>query len=182
MTAHDPDSPIVAATDLSPSADRAVAQASIPVLLARRPASVNSSSILTATDSSANALRAARWSIALIPDARHYLLHAYSVAFEGRMRLAGAANEDIARYRREDLAHAETRMNAQIAEPGAGHQIERLLTHGAPMATLFEYADQVKADLIVIGKHGGSVLEERLLGSVTQNVLYHAKCDVLLVP
>lgn len=30
------------------------------------------------------------------------------------------------------------------------------------------------ADLIVIGKHGLSALDERLLGSITLNLLHHA--------
>jgi nucleotide-binding universal stress UspA family protein len=34
----------------------------------------------------------------------------------------------------------------------------------------------------VIGKHDGRIIEERLLGSVTRNVLYDAGRDVLLVP
>lgn len=156
--------------------------ASVPVLLARRPASADFSSIVTATDFSDNALRAARWSIALFPDARHYLLHAYSVAFEGRMRMAGASDEDVARYRGEELARAKARMDEQIAGLGLGHRVERLLTHGFPMGALFEHSGKLQADVIVIGKHGGPALEERLLGSVTQNVLYHADCDVLLVP
>ena len=37
-------------------------------------------------------------------------------------------------------------------------------------------------DLLVVGRHGVSVLDERLLGSVTLNLLHHAPCDVLLVP
>lgn len=157
-------------------------QTSIPVLLMRRAADADYSIILTATDFSDNARRAARCAIDLFPDARHYLLHAYSVAFEGRMRLAGASNEDIDRYREEELVRAMARMDEQIAAVGAGRRIERLLTHGSPMAALLEHSGQAQADLIAIGKHGGPALEERLLGSVTQNVLYHAGCDVLLVP
>lgn len=38
------------------------------------------------------------------------------------------------------------------------------------------------ADLLVIGRHGRSALEERLLGSVALNLLHHAPCDVLLAP
>jgi len=38
----------------------------------------------------------------------------------------------------------------------------------------------MQTDLVAIGKHGGGAFEEKLLGSVTQNVLYHAGCDVLL--
>jgi nucleotide-binding universal stress UspA family protein len=45
---------------------------------------------------------------------------------------------------------------------------------------LFDQARARGSDLIVIGKHSGRELDERLLGSVTQNILYHAECDVLL--
>jgi len=35
-------------------------------------------------------------------------------------------------------------------------------------------------DLLVVGKHGRSRIEEWLLGSVTRHVLSHAGCDVLV--
>lgn len=36
------------------------------------------------------------------------------------------------------------------------------------------------ADLIVMGKHGRSALEELLLGSVTEHVLAYSGCDVFI--
>ena len=41
--------------------------------------------------------------------------------------------------------------------------------------------EQLSADLIVIGKHGRSMVEEWLLGGVTRHVLAGSKCDVLVV-
>ncbi len=157
-------------------------KASVPVMLVRRPASADFSVVITATDFSDNARRAARWAVALFPESRHHLLHAYHVAFEGRMRMAGASNADIERYRDDELARAEARVAEQAAELDFPHAPGRLLVRGSPAAALFTRSEKLQADLIVIGKHGGSVLEARLLGSVTQNVLYHANCNVLLVP
>jgi nucleotide-binding universal stress UspA family protein len=37
------------------------------------------------------------------------------------------------------------------------------------------------ADLIVVGKHGGSRLEESVMGSITRLLAYYAPCDVLVV-
>lgn len=54
--------------------------------------------------------------------------------------------------------------------------------HGPPASVLIEAAAASKADLIVLGRHGGSALDERVLGSVPDNVLHYAPCDVLLVP
>jgi nucleotide-binding universal stress UspA family protein len=37
------------------------------------------------------------------------------------------------------------------------------------------------ADLIVVGKHGGSRLEESVMGSIARLLAYYAPCDVLVV-
>jgi nucleotide-binding universal stress UspA family protein len=172
----------IADTVIGGTALKVLEQASVPVLLVRRPADADFSAVLTATDFSDNAKRAARWLTTQLPGARHFLLHAYAVAFEGRMRMAGATDADIERYRGEELGRATACMDEQLAQLGSPARIEPLLAHGAPVAVLLSQAERVGANLLVIGKHGGTVLEERLLGSVTQNVLYHARCDVLLVP
>jgi nucleotide-binding universal stress UspA family protein len=44
-----------------------------------------------------------------------------------------------------------------------------------------ESADAYGADMIVIGSHGSSHTGELLLGSVSQYVLHHASCPVLVV-
>lgn len=109
-------------------------------------------------------------------------MHAYFVAFEGRMRLAGASHEDIERYRDDEATRAERKIQVQMNALQAESSVGKLLVRGAPAPVLIEQAEHLGADLIVIGKHGGTMLDEMLLGSVTQNVLYHAGCNVLLVP
>ena len=157
-------------------------RAELPVLLARRPASADFSSILVATDFSDNAMRAAQLSLRWFPQARQQLVHAYFVAFEGRMRLAGASHDDIERYRGDEASRAERKIQEQINALEAESAFGKLLIRGAPAPVLIVQAERLEADLIVIGKHGGTVLDEILLGSVTQNVMYHASCNVLLVP
>lgn len=158
--------------------------ARIPVLMVRQPAVGNYQRILVATDFSATATRAARLALDLFPDARHRLVHAYVVPFESSMRMGGAREDDISRYR-EQAYHAAIRnlddfeidCNYQAAE-----EFFKFAVHGYPASVIFEQSQTMKADLIVIGKHGDGMLDELLLGSVTQNVLYHADCDVLLTP
>lgn len=153
-----------------------------PVLLVRRPVSPEVSHILVATDFSETSMRAAELAGMLFPESHRELVHAYSVAFEGRMRLAGASSEDIERYRKDELARAEQQILQQVRTLRARSPARPLLLHGYPAAALIQEAERARADLIVIGKHGGTVLDERLLGSVTHNVLYGARCNVLLVP
>lgn len=157
-------------------------RAELPVLLVRRPASADFANIIVATDFSDNATRAMQLSLHWFPRARMQLVHAYFVAFEGRMSLAGASSEDIERYREAELLRAERKVEAQLAALQAKASVGKWLRRGSPAAVLNEQAERFGAELIVIGKHGGEAWDEQLLGSVTQNVLYHAGCNVLLVP
>lgn len=169
-------------TMLGGTALKVLKAAHIPVLLVRSPVAGSYQHILIATDFSANATRAAHLAMALFPDARHHLIHAYVVPFEASMRMGGAQDEDIQRYREQEYLKAARNLEAFAVDCDyrAAAEFSRLALYGYPASVLFEQAQEV--DLIVIGKHGGGPFEEKLLGSVTQNVLYHAGCDVLLTP
>lgn len=52
---------------------------------------------------------------------------------------------------------------------------------GHPSSTICEFAQSCHADLIAIGRRGRSGLQEMLLGSVSNYVVHHAPCSVLLV-
>lgn len=168
-------------------------QTNIPVLVVgrpdkavdrERPVGVSYAHLLVAVDFSEPAERAARQAILLFPDARFSLLNAYQIPFEGRMRLAGASDADIERYRRAERLRAEQKMRRfieHLAAPGPLRTSEQFVRK-LPATGMLEQAERIGADLIVIGKHGGNAVEERLLGSVTRNLLYHAGRDVLLVP
>jgi len=156
----------------------------IPVLLVRQTAVGPYQRIIIATDFSETATRAARLALDLFPDARHHLVHAYVVPFESRMRMGGAQEEDIRHYREQEYVKAAQNLEAFAVDCDyhAAAEFSRLALYGYPASVLFEQAQGMEADLIAIGKHGGGPFEEQLLGSVTQNVLYHAGCDVLLSP
>ena len=51
---------------------------------------------------------------------------------------------------------------------------------GIAKLDIVEHADQMEADLIVMGRHGEGFLES-LIGSVTDSVMHRAHCDVLAV-
>ena len=112
------------------------------------------------------------------------MINAYSVAFEGRMRSTGSSQEEIERYREEDREAAQRNIDAFVAD--ANHQaaggVQTFVRHGYSAAILLDEVQRRDSDLLVVGKHGISVLDENLLGSVTLNVMHHAFCDVLLVP
>lgn len=170
---------------LGGTALKALEAAHIPVLLVRSAEPALYRSILIATDFSAAAERGACLALECFPDARHALVHAWLLPYENSMRLGGARDEDIRHYRDREFANASARLAEcaqECAHFSAHGNLERLALRGAPAEVVLGQARAGSNDLIVIGKHGGRFIDELLLGSVTQNILYHADCDVLLSP
>jgi nucleotide-binding universal stress UspA family protein len=52
---------------------------------------------------------------------------------------------------------------------------------GSPESAIVERAEKIDADLIVVGSHGYRAWERLLIGSVSDSVVHHAPCSVLVV-
>lgn len=64
----------------------------------------------------------------------------------------------------------------------AGLETETIIRFGSPKVIIAkELAPEIGADLIVTGSQGLNAVEHFLLGSVSENVVRHAHCDVLIV-
>jgi nucleotide-binding universal stress UspA family protein len=68
----------------------------------------------------------------------------------------------------------------QIADKN-GVQIETVIAEGDAASSIVGYAHKESFDLIVIGSRGLGRFKEMVLGSVSNKVLHHAKCSVLIV-
>jgi universal stress protein A len=75
---------------------------------------------------------------------------------------------------------AEKQLDA-LQPIGPAVRLERLFRDGPDAATIVETADEVKADLSVMGTHGRSGIGRLFLGSVAEEVLRKARCPVLTV-
>lgn len=52
---------------------------------------------------------------------------------------------------------------------------------GSPDSRIVETAEEIEADMIILGSHGYRRWERLLLGSVSSSVVHHAPCSVLVV-
>lgn len=62
-----------------------------------------------------------------------------------------------------------------------GIECKEMVVEGEPKTAIVDVACKIEADLIVIGSIGMSALERVLIGSVSDSVLRHALCPVLMV-
>jgi nucleotide-binding universal stress UspA family protein len=137
--------------------------------------------VLVPVDFSSRSLAAVQFARTLAPGAELVLVHAFDVPFEGQLRFAGVEDDAINAYRVAAKREALDRMNGLIADAGLPDGgVRRVVVHGDPTMRILEQEQEHDCDLIVIGKHGQSMLEELLLGSVTRHVLAQAAADVLV--
>jgi nucleotide-binding universal stress UspA family protein len=52
---------------------------------------------------------------------------------------------------------------------------------GSPDSAIVERAEETNADLIIVGSHGYRAWERLLIGSVSDSVVHHAPCTVMIV-
>ncbi|CAN5381375.1 universal stress protein [soil metagenome] len=72
---------------------------------------------------------------------------------------------------------------AKIGETfsGKGVAVSGHVLFGSPDSRIVETAEKFEVDLILIGSHGYNRWERLLLGSVSNSVVNHAHCSVLIV-
>jgi nucleotide-binding universal stress UspA family protein len=82
----------------------------------------------------------------------------------------------------DDLTEEARRALNRAAEPArsAGVRVDTHAVVGAPAHMLVELAEQLQADVIVVGNRG-MIGTRRFLGSVPNAVAHHAPCSVLIV-
>ncbi|HET6162392.1 MAG TPA: universal stress protein [Planctomycetota bacterium] len=163
-------------------AESVVRHAPVPVLVARP--SPTTGVVLVASDFS-EASRAAI--VAAAAEAKRRgakltILHCMGFAPEmmamGFAPLVPAAPDDP-RSRVALTRNAEQEMRSLLAGLGVAGQV--VVDPGSPRGVVPEVAEQLKAELVVVGARGRGSLARLLLGSVARSVVRHAHCSVLVV-
>lgn len=80
----------------------------------------------------------------------------------------------------DDAKNRLTAIKARIVAKGV-RDVETVLLEGDPVDRVVEFAEKNRPDLIVVGSRGLSTAGRFLLGSVSDGILHHAHCSVLVV-
>lgn len=167
------------------TAGRAVRSVQCPVLMSNAIATGQYRRLLFATDLSDPSRTAIQAALALgiARDAVCSLLYVFDAP---ALRLA--MSHTLAKDKKEQIeqgerVYAERRL-AEFAVDTRGAVVDRLVHHGTrtPAVEILNAAEDVSADLVVIGTHGRTGVARFLLGSVAEAVLGRADRDVLAVP
>lgn len=143
--------------------------------------------VLLATDGSQQSLKAARFlgtlvnpstieKITVLAVIRPLAAVPFANELEGEQP-PGSEEAFALSFRREAQAAAE---RVAAALQGKAPQVGTVIRSGSPADEILRAADELEADLIVVGGRGKGAVGAILMGSVAYRVLHHALCPVLV--
>ena len=90
---------------------------------------------------------------------------------------------ELEKMAKENAAKVVEETGARIKSyfPDSDVQVSTEVLFGTPESLIVETAEEMRADFIIIGSRGHNRWERLLLGSVSNSVVQHAHCSVLVV-
>ena len=141
---------------------------------------ISPNTILLATDGSKDATLAARIATDLSQrtGARLHVAHAW------RHHLHGLGYPTVAwtDYSHLDERQARRLLEAQVdsIESAGGASVEQHLLQGPPIDAILDLCEELRPGLVVMGSRGLGPVGRLFVGSVSEGVVHHASCPVLV--
>lgn len=162
------------------TAERVIREGHHPVLVVRRDAEADYRSAVVGVDFSLHSLWAARTGFRLAPQAEFHLVHSYvapvSAFFPDKVR-AQARDMHVRELNRTIDDELQVFL-ARLGDRLPPHK--RVVIEGSTSEALLHVAGELGADLLIAGTHGRTGVAHALLGSVAEDLLLQAHCDVLV--
>ncbi|MEA5459017.1 universal stress protein [Arcicella sp. LKC2W] len=141
--------------------------------------------ILFPTDFSKNAAHASEYAgmLAKIYDANIVILNTYFIPMVPENPMAYEAQSAIESNKQEAIEDlekfAETFISKAHLHPT---RVSQRVEYGFPADKIVEIANEIKADMIVMGTKGASDILDKWLGTNAQKVMKEALCPVWIIP
>jgi nucleotide-binding universal stress UspA family protein len=139
--------------------------------------------ILFCTDFSENAEFAFQFAVDAArrrPGCELYLLHVIPEVEAQFWKTYVYDAEDVDNKAKQDMDKRIQEAYLSRVPEGINIKVEYRL--GNDWQEILDFAQQMKADLIVMGRQGRGALQKALFGNVTEKVVRKAECAVLVVP
>jgi nucleotide-binding universal stress UspA family protein len=162
-----------------------LAERACPVLIVGGPPQTAYRKVLLALDESAASIAAVRAAEKLViseaVDAS--VVHAFDTPYREVLQSSGTSATSIERYTSGWLNDAANRIRDLLKHHSvAFNRYDVQIEEGRPAAGILRAAETQRPDLLVLGTGSHGFLHRAFLGSVANEVMFKAGCDVLVVP
>jgi universal stress protein E len=155
-----------------------------PLLIVQKPADAEYRQVLLALDvaeESGGAVRAAE-TLVLNARAQAMVMHVCEPAYQGMLRSAGVASEEVISYVNQSRREAAAEIRDLLRKSSEDHtRYGVVIGDSHPTRAIRRAVEMYQPDLVVMGTSRGRV-RRALIGSVASQVMDAAGCDVLVVP
>ena len=135
--------------------------------------------ILVPTDFSAHADEAFRVALRLAKATGACVVVSHVAAGPAVVTAAGPSQVDVRDEKGKDLWGGLLALQARDPQVRVEHEV--IVADRPTVAHILDLQEKRGCDLIVMGTHGHSWVKQRLAGSLTEEVIRHARCPVLVV-
>jgi nucleotide-binding universal stress UspA family protein len=153
--------------ELGSTSEKIALYSKIPVLIVKKKTKLGK--ILVAIDGSKQATKALGYVSAL------------AKKFNSKVTLLHVAEAKLANLEPEAVRSISEKILWDASIEIKGVEIDKKLEFGSPAESIIQLARQENYDLIVLGSRGLSSVKRYLLGSVSEDVTWHARRSVLIV-
>jgi nucleotide-binding universal stress UspA family protein len=152
-----------------------------PTLVVRNQPEDNYERILVATDFSESSREAAQAALLMCPSAHFTFLHVCDIQDDLDRRGRSSSDSLIPSYKAQEGEAARRQLNRFIEELRPRTQlIFRSVLYGSARSAILQYARQMQAQLIVVGKRGASLPEMPFDSSLGHYLVNRTNYDLLL--
>jgi nucleotide-binding universal stress UspA family protein len=143
--------------------------------------------IVVATDGSEAAIDAGRRSLELLRPHAHVAVVMVIPEYEDRMEDAGGIEGPVITYKEADkdwkrsTSMGQSALDRTAAVLGPDVEVRLVPDDEATGAAVVRVAHEMNADVFVIGSSGKNWLSRHFGGSVSDYVVHHAPCPVMLI-
>jgi len=135
--------------------------------------------ILVPTDFSAHADEAFRVALRLAKATGACVVASHVAAGPAVVTAEGPLPADVRDEKGKDLWGGLLALQARDPQVRVEHEV--IVADRPTVAHILDLQEKRGCDLIVMGTHGHSWMKQRLAGSLTEEVIRHARCPVLVV-
>lgn len=166
------------------TAHRIMRRISTPGLMVRTEVPKNYHHVVFAVDFSDESIRAIDAALKLGLATNHCTaVHVYdSARIDLMVKTSSYSMKDIKNQIASEAAKIENKLARLMKRLGLRGRPVAVLAKTSSASTLLAYAQTLNADLIILGSRGRSNIAKITLGSVAEETLINAMCDILIVP
>ncbi len=166
-------------TVMGSTAFRLLGAVTCPVLIVKNAKAAPYKKVIASVDLSSLSANVIASACSVAPAADVEVLHVYDLKQETLSREVGTSDVDIKKYRDASMEHIDKELVKLQSKQGS-KRVSNIVVNGYLPEGICSRVETLGADLIVLGKHNKSSLQEFVLGTVSKTVANMVDCDVLL--